>query len=189
MIIKWADKFVKFQLKLGTISQEDIKVYQYGYMLMIEVAINLSISLMLGIILGSLKEVIFFLCVFIPLRSFSGGYHADKAWKCIILSNVIIASIVFVSKLGIGKLCFNKYVICGILFVLPVIVLSPVENQNKKIDVKEKRIFKICTALIVISELVLGVFMEFNGMMPYCDIVLFSLGVQLTSMLIAKCKR
>ena len=67
MIEKLVTRFVDFQAGIGTIKEDDVNVYQYGYTLMVEVILNMALSLMLGVLLGQIKKVIFFLCMFIPL--------------------------------------------------------------------------------------------------------------------------
>ena len=72
MIEKLVELIIMIQLRMGTLKKDDIKVYQYGHTLMIEVFLNVVVSLTVSIMLGKVKEYIVFLCAFIPLRSFCG---------------------------------------------------------------------------------------------------------------------
>ena len=87
MIARLARVFVEFQVSIGLIKEEDANIYQYGYTVMVEMALSIVISICLGVWLGQVRDILFFLCMFLPLRSYCGGYHADKAWKCMLLSN------------------------------------------------------------------------------------------------------
>ena len=40
MIEKLVTSIIKMQLRIGTIQKDDMKIYQYGYTLLIEVLIN-----------------------------------------------------------------------------------------------------------------------------------------------------
>ena len=73
-----------------TMTDEDEKIYRYGYILLCEVILNVVIALAIGIGFSKIKEVMFFLGMYIPLRSFCGGWHADKIWKCTLISNAIL---------------------------------------------------------------------------------------------------
>ena len=75
------------------------------------------------------------MCAFVPLRSFCGGYHAKKAWKCIALSNISIMSAIlfadFIARFNISLIWFLAgEVILGII----IMHLSPVESCNILID-------------------------------------------------------
>ena len=87
MIARLARVFVEFQVSIGLIKEEDANIYQYGYTVMVEMVLSIVISICLGVWLGQVRDILFFLCMFLPLRSYCGGYHADKAWKCMLLSN------------------------------------------------------------------------------------------------------
>lgn len=182
MIENLVARFLKFQLKIGTIKEDDINVYQYGYTLAFEVMLNLICSLSLGIMLGIIKEVIFFLCIFIPLRSFSGGYHADKAWKCIILSNLIVVGTVVVSKI----LFFNRKLnIVMIVNVLVIALLSPNDSSNRKLDFREKVMYKYLTLVVLIIELIIEIVLIFVRNRIYYNIVLISHIIQAVTLIFA----
>lgn len=71
MIEKLVTSFVGYQAKVGTMREEDVDVYQYGYTLMIELFLNIIFSFVLGILLGEVKEVFFCVCLF-HLEAFVG---------------------------------------------------------------------------------------------------------------------
>jgi len=56
MIEKLVTTFVKFQSDIGAIHDDDVNVYQYGYTLMIEVILNMTLSLIVGALLGRIKD-------------------------------------------------------------------------------------------------------------------------------------
>ena len=101
-------------MSLGTIQESDRNVYEYGYQLMIEAFINVVISLLLGAVLGCFKEVVFFLIVFMPLRSFCGGYHAAKTWQCTVLSNLVVLLVIVVSKVSLLAGIITPVTGCGV---------------------------------------------------------------------------
>ena len=90
MIQMIVNVLVNKQSQHYTMTDEDEKIYRYGYILLCEVILNVVIALAIGIGFSKIKEVMFFLGMYIPLRSFCGGWHADKIWKCTLISNAIL---------------------------------------------------------------------------------------------------
>ena len=154
MIEKLSKVIVNYQSEVGIIKKEDINVYQYGYTLIAEVIFNICISIILGIALDQIREVIFFLSMFIPLRSFAGGYHAKKAWQCIILSNSsIMMALGLADWLEKYNIPMFIYLIVEIVLGVIIIHFSPVECRNKKLNLLEKNLYKKYTTEIFLIEL------------------------------------
>ena len=76
-------------------TDEDEKIYRYGYVLLCEVFFNIIIALAIGIVFSRTKELIFFLSMYIPLSIFCGGCDANKFWKCSFISIAILLLQVF----------------------------------------------------------------------------------------------
>lgn len=190
MIEKLSKAIVNYQSEVGTIQKEDINVYQYGYTLMAEVILNVSISVLLGFALDQIKEVIFFLCMFIPLRSFAGGYHAKKAWQCVVLSNL---SIVMTLGLSDWVIQYNISVFIYLIgeFVLGVIIvyLSPVESENKKLDLLEKKLYKKYTTGIFLIELLVGIGLLIADKYMMCNVLFVVHIIQVISLLVVGIKQ
>lgn len=83
--------------KLGThlynkhiFSLEQKEIFVYGMSVLWLLLINWSAVFGISIILGTVKETALFLCLFIPIRKYAGGFHASSALKCFICSQLII---------------------------------------------------------------------------------------------------
>ncbi|MBP3544410.1 MAG: accessory gene regulator B family protein, partial [Lachnospiraceae bacterium] len=157
MIEKIADTLVGKQLEQKRIQESDVAIYRYGYVLMLEVLTNILISVLIGIIFSTLAEVIFFLVIFVPLRSYAGGYHMNRAWKCIIATNVIIAVITLYGKymptipesfLWLALEGIGSVIICS---------LAPVDTPAKPLDEDEKIVYKRKACQICMAEILLNV--------------------------------
>lgn len=162
MIQKIANQFIQYQINKSIISEEDIKIYQYGYILLLETGLNIILSLGLGILMHDVLSVVIFLFCFMTLRSFSGGYHADQAWKCIVLSNICV----FIMLVLVRVIHFENY--SNIIFALDILIgififiLSPVDNQNKSLNKSEKQYYKKAVFYILAFQLVLWLLLH-NG--------------------------
>jgi len=153
MTDKLFENYLRKQLSVGIIKEEDISVFRYGYVLMIEILINLVISIMIGVLLGEVIMVIAFLIAFIPIRSFAGGYHADKAWKCILLSNTVIALAIYVARFMYKLDHVVLFVLIELLLGLVFIKIAPVQSSSKKLSAIESSYYKKIVLIIYAIEI------------------------------------
>lgn len=141
MIEKLVDKIISKQLEENTILAEEINIYRYGYILVCEVFVNIIVAAIIAGISGEWLLVTLFLIIYIPLRSFCGGWHADKFWKCTIYSNVIIIIMLICKEIVIGMnnvlLLFCIFSICSIC----ILGLAPVDTVTKPISEVEKKVY------------------------------------------------
>ena len=71
-------EYVTQQLeKENIITSENRELYRYGIQNGLVIALNSLTSLLIGIIFGELVYSILLLAVYIPLRTYAGGYHAS----------------------------------------------------------------------------------------------------------------
>lgn len=186
MIKRAVTRLVNTQIRLGTIQESDRNVYEYGYQLMIEAFINVVISLLLGAVLGCFKEVVFFLIVFMPLRSFCGGYHAAKTWQCTVLSNLVVLLVIVVSKVSLlAGIITSVYILGDIVIGGMIVLFAPVDNENRRLGEKERRRYKMTASVIVSVEALLCIILCVSSFRTYSDIILTSHTIQLCSLLIS----
>lgn len=142
MISKIVDRIVMNQIKNNQISYEDINIYKYGYIILMEVLTNIIIALVIGLAFKKLSMIIIFLVFFIPLRSFCGGWHADKFWKCTIFSNVILVVEIimfqYIEPYLSGYVLLILFIVCMVI----VIKIAPIETPQKIIYENERKIYK-----------------------------------------------
>lgn len=69
--------------------EDEVAIYQYGYYLLFEIALNLSLGLICGILLHAVNKVFLFWIIYIPLRKYCGGWHASRDWVCTIISTIV----------------------------------------------------------------------------------------------------
>ena len=77
MIEKVAKQLFDTQCRCGMLDEKERNLYEYAYNLLICRVIVYLLIVVLGICLGSLKEIIVFLLAFIPLRQYARGLHLD----------------------------------------------------------------------------------------------------------------
>lgn len=150
---------VNKQLQNEIVTSEDEKIYRYGYILLCEVILNLIIALVIGILFSKINNIMFFLGMYIPLRSFCGGWHADKVWKCTVISNAILLLQVYGLEKLLGHLSITVMLLIFFLNIICIFFIAPVETEMKKISHREKQIYrkriKLILALHVIVMLII----------------------------------
>lgn len=146
MIERISRKITNRLLLKKVIKQEDWEIYQYGvYQLIINV-VHIITLLILGIIFNEVWQGIIFALTFVILRIYAGGYHAPTPLKCYLLTTSIIIAV-----LSVMKYVEIDYFVCLILLIISSIVIlifSPVESENKPLDMMEKMIYRRKTFMI-----------------------------------------
>lgn len=178
MIERIVDKLVENQLKEKKISEEDANIYRYGYVLAFEVIINIIIAMIIGVVFGEIFLIGLFLVIYIPLRSFCGGWHAPKLWICTILSNLILLVLV-----GLDKYVFQDYIIwpmllCFVIAVIIVLGLAPVGTKTKLVMEDEKIAFKKTIKKIIMVHSIFILSMAIMGWDKYVFVMMFAYIVQ-----------
>lgn len=147
-----ADSFVSKNI----IREEMRDVCIYGLDLMISGIINVAVVLITGALIGKFLLAIVFMAILIPLRMFTGGYHADTHIGCNVVC--IVTFILSILLLGLIQKHTLETVTWGLLCVCIIIIakFSPIENPNKKVTSEQKIRYKhisvsMCSVLSVVS--------------------------------------
>ncbi|MCM1061653.1 MAG: accessory gene regulator B family protein [Eubacterium sp.] len=103
-------------------------------------------------------EIAVFMAVYIPLRSFAGGYHAKTPLRCYIFSVIML----IIVSIGLKYLYVTERVYYAALAVsaLVVLVFAPVEDRNKPLDETEHKVYKRRTRLIAAVEVIISLLLK-----------------------------
>ncbi len=139
------------------ISEEDIELYKYGYTLFVEKTIILILIILIAAFLKAIRELIVFYAMFVPMRSYTGGYHTKKAYKCILVSGSVIIIYIIASRL-IADNCNGLYCILAEVVLLPCICrMSPAEHKNKPLNEAEVKAYHRLVYIIYAVHMILEV--------------------------------
>lgn len=189
MIEKLVDKFINKQLEENTISKEEVNIYRYGYILVCEVFVNIIIAAIIAGISGEWLLVTLFFIIYIPLRSFCGGWHAEKLFKCTIYSNLIIVLMIisdeYVVKEFTGIIIFVLFIIC--LFL--VLCWAPMDTKSKPIYVEERKVYKKKINVIVLVHLLIFIVMMLTKWNTIMYVITFSYVTQVVMLFLEKISR
>lgn len=158
MLNSIAKKVANRLLLRQIISEKHLDIYVYGLELLLSSLFSVSIILIIGCFLGQLIKTICFLFLFICLRSFTGGYHANTYLVCAIVTfSIFFAVTILSSYIVVSNLLYAIFAFIGTGVVLGV---APKENPNKKLDTSQKCKFKIISVALFLIFILFGLFIK-----------------------------
>lgn len=168
---KLSTKFCKYLIQNSIISNKYYDVYVYGMELLFSFLFSISIIMFIGILTDSLLPTITYLIIFITLRNFTGGYHANTYFKCKMVS-IIVYSLSMISTRYIN-VSTAGYIILGIIGYLTIYILAPVENPNKPLTASEHKKHKMIS--LILFSLIYWTGIIINIYSVGSDIIFFTL--------------
>ena len=122
--------------------------------------VNIVLVVIAGILIHHIIESIVFLSLFILIRSFTGGYHADTYFRC----NLLMCTTFILTALA-NSIFSNKFSLLIIIVLicvteLIVSILGPIENKNKPIDDSKRIKLKIIGIVITLIINCTGLFLS-----------------------------
>lgn len=87
---KMSEYIVSYMDKKRNYSIEEITVISYGIELFLNSVIKIIVYMLIGILIGRMKEVLFSLLVWCSVRKQSGGRHAKNDSICFLISGFSI---------------------------------------------------------------------------------------------------
>jgi len=164
-----------YLLNRGKIEKSDREIYHYGYILLLDGLLDTILLLIFGIIIQEFVLTVFFVLVFTTTRMFSGGYHANTRWQCILVTFVSCFISVEVSQQIVGLFDEKLFFIVGIVICYIIfIVYSPVENANKPLDEEDIQANKT-KSLVLLSIYVFIVAFTSKYNLVYSSVILVTL--------------
>ena len=139
MIHRLASGITDFFVQKKVIKEAEKEMYIYGFDLMISGLVNIFVVLITGIIIGYIRHSIIFLLIMIPVRMYSGGYHADTHIMCNVVFEICFLISIFISDI----IKYYEFAWCICVFSCIGLIVTaryaPLENDNKKLYEYEKQ--------------------------------------------------
>lgn len=130
------------------LTDEDYEVYIYVFEYIFQNIIFWICAITIGVVCRKVKEMLVFLLVFIPLRKTSGGVHAGTVDVCLLFSVLIYFMNIYIPELW--NISFTVGKILEITLATMIVILSPVDCANLKLDQERKKKKKIFTGILSI---------------------------------------
>ena len=145
MFYRCAEVVASWMIRYDAINPDDRELYEYAIYSILFTLSPLILAGMIGFFIGRLGECIVVILPFTLLRKFCGGYHAKKAWYCLIISSVLLVTCTIISS----YINYNyALVIITMIAMVSLIICSPVDSENRRLSQEEKKCCKIATIII-----------------------------------------
>lgn len=158
-------KLTNYILRKKVIQKEDYDVYQYGFQSFLEILTNILCSIIIASLLNMLLECIVFFLIFIPIRSFNGGFHLQKYYACLLFSCMALTIVLLMVKYLVAPLHISF--ILYLISLLLIILIGPVDHPNRKVDFDENIFFKWKTNVTLFLSLILAIVLLLNNVKRY----------------------
>ena len=130
------------------ISKDDEELYEYAAKIVIHGIINIIVTILIGAFSGMLQECFYFFISFFVLRKFTGGLHAKKYIVCLMCSMLLMIFALFLIDLFQTNKYDNVFISSIVFSTIVIVVLSPLDNINKTLTIREKIFYKIISSFI-----------------------------------------
>lgn len=175
MFYRLSCKITGYMTDNKIIISDDEAICQYGIQQLLTMLVNLICTIILGVLYERLFESILIVALYIPLRSYAGGFHAKTSYRCFVYSLVmmfLLLSVIKFFKLG-NTICFIICIMSGIIIFL----VSPVPDKNKPLEKIEYKVFKRRSRQILAIEVLLFVVSILTKWNTIAECVSLSLGL------------
>ena len=152
MIHSLSQRLSKKLAAYGVFEDSKIEVYAYGYELLLSTAINILLVLIIGILLGIVREALLYIITFAVLRSYTGGYHANTHMACITIFTASFLVCALLLRIFPSEALSPPFLLLGLLPSVVIFLKAPIEAINKPLsDAKRSRLSKICKSISILN--------------------------------------
>ena len=154
--------------------ENEKELYEYAILLVLNFLLNFGITLILACVFNKILECVLMVSAFLILRKFTGGLHLKRKLTCHISSILLVFA--FLVYITYSSFSVSQSIIYFISLVscIVVAILSPLENINKPLSVKEKKVYKI-VAVIISALIGLAIIKLYGHCIMIAKSLLFSL--------------
>lgn len=167
MIERIALKITNFIFKNTELDSELYEVYKYGIEITISSLLNIVLIIAASIAVSDVISGVVFLTVFIPLRSFVGGYHAKTYFMCNALFLLTYLSVFYINLIASafveGELFSRLLTVLILLGIIPIIAFAPVRNKNKQLSDKHSRVCRIIGLVVYILLSIVALALHYSS--------------------------
>ena len=185
MITKMSSVIAKWLLHAGAISESDRELYEYAAYSFLFSLMPLCLVVILGCITGMVIEGLLMILPFILIRKFSGGFHLKSPGICLVSSTLLLSAFLFIIRLVIDEqqmILFSCFVIAS---ALQIFLCSPIDNDARKLNEKERLVFQKIARNMSTMFLVVYILLLLLGQLRFS--VPVGAGILLTAFLQVPC--
>ena len=149
-----AEDIVFFLVTHKIISIDERDIYIYGAEAILLNGSLLFVFFIISLLTDEIVNFLSYLLFFVPLRIFTGGYHAETSNRCFVLSTMMYGLSVLIIKIFPLFHTFFLSKVVGIVCIGVIILFSPLINKNNPLTQKQRKRNRIISYLILILDLI-----------------------------------
>lgn len=158
------DKLVEDQIKKGALKEEDRNIYRYGYQIMIELAINITVSILIAVLFRAYDIVIVFTAAYLWIRGCAGGYHAKTSLGCFTISAcMLIGVIIMVQYISSMEIAFWIPFVPEAIITPWIFKYTPIPHENRPVSENERVHFKRKVKVVYVAEFLAALLLQYLG--------------------------
>lgn len=182
-----AGKLADSLVTRGVSAPEDRDILAYGLSLALELGVNITTTIALGALFGSVIESLVFLGTLSFLRSYAGGFHCKTARSCYLSSSVVVIGVLVTVKWV--PVSYIPWMIVGLLLLsLPTLMyLAPIGTPTKPLDEVEHTYYRKKTRSHLLILIAVLPVLYFGGAQKYAFVVSLGIGTSAGAVLIGRC--
>ena len=133
MITRLANIIADFLIHKKVVESKERDIYIYGCEALFSAISNLIILIVCGIMTGELISAFIFLFIFVLMRKYCGGYHAQTHLKCNFIFAITTLVILLIVK---NNFLIDTFILIITLIISDIIIfwLAPIMNKNKPLE-------------------------------------------------------
>ncbi len=156
-------KILNYLLSSGSIERDETDYYMYGIEITLSSLLNILLVFIIGLIFAAFTESVIFLCAFILMRQFSGGFHASSYFNCNAALCCTCILVILLQKLTCGLITIPVSLCIAAVCIAVIIIRCPIENVNKPIPKERRPFYKMLSAIIGICYACVGIMLIYFG--------------------------
>ena len=160
MLNKVTSKLAKRLVEYSSTEKEEI--YIYGLEIIISTSGCLLSIILLSCLLSGFTSGLVFISVFVPLRLFTGGYHATTYSKCFVISNLIYLLTFFVKYIAWERIPMELWGCLLLIMCFYIIKNAPVISSAQPINESKRKRSREITKYILTADIVWIVYLAFT---------------------------
>lgn len=145
--------FLLIKNKIVDIQHRD--VYVYGLEVILLNGSLLIVFLIASMLCGAMLNFWAYLIFFLPIRIFSGGYHAKSSESCFVLSTIMYGLSIAIT--AFFPLLYQnwKWRVVGFISVIIILIFSPMVNENNPLTKAQQKRNRTIVCVLLTADLVL----------------------------------
>ena len=134
-----AGVIVTWLIRHGEIKEEKRELYEYAVHCFALSLAPVLYAVIIGEIMNEIVTSIILIIPFTIVRKFCGGFHAKNEWTCLISSCFLVYVCVVIARSIYHSIWLDIIMLLAIAWLIN---FSPIDSENRRLDLEEKKTLK-----------------------------------------------